>query len=211
MCLFSRATYWHHVSKCIFSCQWARPNQLDLKVKKGRTCPGYTTNHCYLSGFVHINQENGCSNNSSNDIQNSLKNWPPPLLVFYNVFSHIFHPKWFPSPVLTRLSPEVTSLNGGNSEIKQQLFSSSPKTETIQEKNSLLTSYTRVDISYLPKACAGVPQTFLQKWVIAEQNQTAVSAGVCHLPGWWSQYTFLAATVTSLEATGNKEKLLFSH
>lgn len=58
---------------------------------------------------------------------------------------------------------------GATLEIKQRLFSSSQKTETIQEQNSPLTSYTRVDICYLPKAYAGVPQTFLQKWVIAEQ------------------------------------------
>lgn len=61
------------------------------------------------------------------------------------------------SPVLTRTSPEVTFVNGNNSDMKQQLLSSSQKTEIVQEGNSTLTSYARVDTSYLPKACAGVP------------------------------------------------------
>lgn len=65
------------------------------------------------------------------------------------------------SPVLTRTSPEVTFVNGSNSNMKQQLLSSSQKTEIIQEGvqegNSTLTSSTRVDTSYLPKSYAGVP------------------------------------------------------
>lgn len=65
-CLFSRAIYLTLCQQMHLQFPRGKAKSTGSKgLKKARTEPGYTANHYYLSGLIHIN-ENGCSKNSSN-------------------------------------------------------------------------------------------------------------------------------------------------